>query len=132
MANTKKMTYASAIENAIAALNTVEGVNPEVLEKLAALKVSLDKKNAAPRALTAQQKKNETLKNEIAEFLEDNADRGFTVTEVMKAIPSFEGDSNQHVSALLRQLADAEKDGRAEKYSEKRRTYFRFRKKDVD
>ena len=126
MAN-KKMTYSNAITSAIAALNTIEGVNPEIIEKLTALKTSLDKKNAAPRSLTAQQKKNEKLKDEIAEFLADNADTGFTVSDILKAIPSLEGDSNQHVSALLRQLADTEKDGRVEKYSEKRRTYFKAR-----
>ena len=126
MAN-KKMTYSNAITSAIATLNTIEGVNPEIIEKLTALKISLDKKNAAPRSLTAQQKKNEKLKDEIAEFLADNADTGFTVTDILKAIPSLDGDSNQHVSALLRQLADTEKDGRVEKYSEKRRTYFKAR-----
>ena len=127
MAKNQKMTYSNAITSAIAALNTIEGVNPEIIEKLTALKSSLDKKNAAPRSLTAQQKKNEKLKDEIAEFLADNANTGFTVTDILKAIPSLEGDSNQHVSALLRQLADPEKDGRVEKYSEKRRTYFKAR-----
>ena len=127
MAKNQKMTYSNAITSAIAALNTIEGVNPEIIEKLTALKTSLDKKNAAPRSLTAQQKKNEKLKDEIAEFLADNADTGFTVSDILKAIPSLEGDSNQHVSALLRQLADTEKDGRVEKYSEKRRTYFKAR-----
>ena len=127
MAKNQKMTYSNAITSAIAALNTIEGVNPEIIEKLTALKSSLDKKNAAPRSLTAQQKKNEKLKDEIAEFLADNANTGFTVTDILKAIPSLEGDSNQHVSALLRQLADTEKDGRVEKYSEKRRTYFKAR-----
>ena len=126
----KKMTYATAIATAIATLNTIEGTNPEVIEKLTALKSSLDKKNAAPRALTAQQKKNETLKEEIAEFLADNAETGFTVTDILKAIPALEGDSNQHVSALLRQLADKEKDGRVVKYSEKRRTYFKAKTAD--
>ena len=127
MAKNQKMTYSNAITSAIAALNTIEGVNPEIIEKLTALKSSLDKKNAAPRSLTAQQKKNEKLKDEIAEFLADNANTGFTVTDILKAIPSLEGDSNLHVSALLRQLADPEKDGRVEKYSEKRRTYFKAR-----
>lgn len=127
MAKTQKMTYSLAITNAITALKTIEGVNPEVIEKLTALKTSLDKKNAAPRSLTAQQKKNETLKDEIAEFLADNADTGFTVTDILKAIPSLDGDSNQHVSSLMRQLSDPDKDGRAERYTEKRRTYFRAR-----
>ena len=127
MAKNQKMTYSLAISTAIATLKTIEGANPDVIEKLSALKTSLDKKNAAPRSLTAQQKKNEALKDEIAEFLANNADTGFTVTDLLKAIPSLDGDSNQHISSLMRQLVDTDKDGRAEKYTEKRRTYFKAR-----
>ena len=83
----------------------------------------LDKKNAAPRKLTAQQEKNEVLKADIVEFLADNADTGYTVSGLLKAVPSLEGDSNQHASALLRQLVLAKT---VEKYSEKRRTYFKI------
>ena len=121
MAN-KKMTYASALEIAIATLNTVEGANPEVLDKLAALKASLDKKNAAPRTLTAQQKKNEALKGELVEFINENFEGdGFTVTDILKQCPAVEGDSNQHVSAILRKAVR----GRLiSKGSVKRRTYF--------
>ena len=129
MTKNKKMTYSVAIEAAINALKGVEGTNPEVIEKLTALKASLDKKNAAPRALTAQQKKNEQLKEIIVAFLEANKEQGFTVTEIMKAIPEFAGDSNQHVSSLLRQLATTDKPdepSKVKKYSEKRRTYFQI------
>lgn len=118
----KKMTYATAITTAIATLNTIEGVNPEVIEKLAALKASLDKKNAAPRTLTAQQKKNEILRKELVEFINENfKDDGFTVTDVLKQCPAAEGDSNQHVSAILRK---AVKNKELSKGSVKRRTYF--------
>ena len=129
MTKNKKMTYSVAIETAINTLNGIEGTNPEVLEKLTALKASLDKKNAAPRTLTAQQKKNEQLKEIIVAFLEANSEQGFTVTEIMKAIPEFAGDSNQHVSSLLRQLTNPDKTdqrSRVKKYSEKRRTYFQI------
>ena len=124
MAN-KKMTYAEAITTAIHVLEQTD-VDPAVAEKLAALKASIEKKNAAPKKLTAQQEKNEVLKDEIVEFLADTPDTGYTVTDMIKAIPSLEGDSNQHVSALLRQLVDKNKDGRVEKYTEKRRTYFKI------
>ena len=118
----KKMTYATALTTAIAVLNTVEGVSPETIEKLAALKASLDKKNAAPRTLTAQQKKNEVLRKELVEFINENfKDDGFTVTDVLKQCPAVEGDSNQHVSAILRK---AVKNKELSKGSVKRRTYF--------
>ena len=122
MAN-KKMTYSTALEQAIAMLNSTEGANSEVIEKLTALKATLDKKNASPKKQTAQQKKNAEIKEEIVEFLAENKDGGFTVTDILKEVPVVQGDSNQHVSALMRQLVQ---DNIVQKYSEKRRTYFKI------
>ena len=127
MAN-KKMTYSTALEQAIAMLTySVEDANPEVIEKLTALKATVVKKNASPKKQTAQQKKNAELKDVISEFLAENKDNGFTVTDILKEVPALEGDSNQHVSALMRQLVQ---DNAVEKYSEKRRTYFRCKAPD--
>ena len=119
MAN-KKMTYAEALTFAIENAN----FPAEVIEKLTALRTSIQKKSASPKKLTAQQEKNEVLKAEIVEFLADTPDTGYTVTDLLKEIPALEGDSNQHVSAVMRQLVQADK---AERYTEKRRTYFRFK-----
>ena len=123
----KKMTYSTALEIAIRELSQAEGANPEVVEKLTALKATVDKKNASPKKQTTQQKKNAELKDVISEFLAENKDNGFTVTDILKEIPALEGDSNQHVSALMRQLVQ---DNAVEKYSEKRRTYFRYKAPD--
>ena len=123
----KKMTYSTALEIAIRELSQAEGANPEVVEKLTALKATVDKKNASPKKQTAQQKKNAELKDVISEFLAENKDNGFTVTDILKEVPALEGDSNQHVSALMRQLVQ---DNAVEKYSEKRRTYFRHKSAD--
>jgi hypothetical protein len=123
----KKMTYSTALEIAIRELSQAEGANPEVIEKLTALKATVDKKNASPKKQTAQQKKNAELKDVISEFLAENKDNGFTVTDILKEVSALEGDSNQHVSALMRQLVQ---DNAVEKYSEKRRTYFRYKAPD--
>lgn len=120
MSNTEKMTNKKALEFAIKAIGND---NPEVVEKLQKMVAQLDKKNAAPRKKTAQQVKNEEIKAEIADFLSNNEGTGFTVSDMLKAIPALEGDSNQHVSALVRQLV---LDKTVERYSEKRRTYFRI------
>jgi hypothetical protein len=112
--NRKALTYA---------IDHLTDAPAEVITKLTKMVEQLDKKNASPKKLTAQQLKNEELKEVIADFLADNADTGFTVSDLLKAVPELEGDSNQHVSALMRQLVQA---GSAEKYSEKRRTYFRI------
>ena len=114
MTNRKALTYA---------IDNLTDAPAEVIAKLQKMVEQLDKKNASPKKLTAQQVKNEELKEVIVDFLADNADTGFTVSDLLKAIAELEGDSNQHVSALMRQLIEA---GKVEKYSEKRRTYFRI------
>lgn len=117
---TNKLTNKSAL---LFAIEAIGDSNPEVVAKLQKMVAQLDKKNASPKKLTAQQEKNEVLKAEIVDFLADNADTGYTVSDLLKAVPSLEGDSNQHASALLRALVIA---GTVEKYSEKRRTYFKI------
>lgn len=117
---TNKMTNKKAL---VIAIEAIGDSNPEATAKIEKMIAQLDKKNAAPRKLTAQQEKNEVLKADITEFLADNEGEGFTVTDLIKAVPSLEGDSNQHVSALLRQLVLA---NAVTKYSEKRRTYFKI------
>ena len=114
MTNRKALTYA---------IDHLTDAPADVIVKLTKMVEQLDKKNASPKKLTAQQVKNEELKEVIVDFLADNADTGFTVSDLLKAIAELEGDSNQHVSALMRQLIEA---GKVEKYSEKRRTYFRI------
>ena len=114
MTNRKALTYA---------IDNLTDAPAEVIAKLTKMVEQLDKKNASPKKLTAQQVKNEELKEVIVDFLADNVDTGFTVSDLLKAIAELEGDSNQHVSALMRQLVEA---GKVEKYSEKRRTYFRI------
>lgn len=116
---TTKMTNRVALTIAIEALGDS---NPEAVAKLSKMIEQLDKKNASPKKMTAQQTKNEGIKGDILAFLADNSDSGFTVSDLLKSIPSLEGDSNQHVSALMRALV---LDGRVTKYSEKRRTYFK-------
>lgn len=115
MTNRKALTYA---------IDNLTDAPAEVIAKLTKMVEQLDKKNASPKKLTAQQVKNEELKDVIVKFLADNADTGFTVSDLLKAVPELEGDSNQHVSALMRQTVQA---GSVEKYSEKRRTYFRIK-----
>ena len=117
---TEKMTNKKAL---VYAVDNLSDAPDEVIQKLLKMIEQLDKKNASPKKMTAQQEKNEGLKSVIAEFLAENEGKGFTVSDMLKAIPEFEGDSNQHVSALMRQLVQS---GTVEKYSEKRRTYFRI------
>lgn len=114
---TKRMTYSQAITNAING-----NLTTETIERLTALKVQLDKKAGAERKPTAKQQANETLRAELVEFINENAEgNGFTVTDILKQCPAVAGDSNQHVSAVLRQAVQK---GEISKGSVKRRTYF--------
>lgn len=119
MTKTDKMTNRKALEIAIAAIGDT---NADATAKLSKMIEQLDKKNAAPKKLTAQQEKNVAMQGEILDFLLDNEGTGYTVSDLLKSVPSLEGDSNQHVSALMRALVLA---GSVEKYTDKRRTYFR-------
>jgi hypothetical protein len=111
------MTYSQAITNAING-----NLTTETIERLTALKVQLDKKAGAERKPTAKQQANETLRAELVEFINENAEGdGFTVTDILKQCPAVAGDSNQHVSAVLRQAVQK---GEISKGSVKRRTYF--------
>ena len=114
---TKKMTYAQAVKRAI------EGtITPEVVEKLEALEAQLQKKATAERKPTAKQTANAETRAALVNFINQNAEgNGFTVTDLLKQCPEVEGDSNQHVSAILRQAVQA---GEISKGSVKRRTYF--------
>lgn len=117
---TTKTTNKIAIQFAI---DNLPDAPAEIREKWANMIVQLEKKNASPKKLTSQQEKNEVLKGDILEFLSDNAGTGYTVSDLLKEVSALEGDSNQHVSALMRALVDAHV---VEKYSEKRKSYFKI------
>jgi hypothetical protein len=119
MANTSKTTNKTAL---LYALENMPDAPADVREKWQKMIDQLDKKNAAPKKLTAQQAKNEGVKADLLDFLCAHEGEGFTVSDLLKSVPTCEGDSNQHVSALMRALV---LDGSVEKYTEKRRTYFR-------
>ena len=113
----KRMTYVTALENALQG-----NLTEEVVERLTALKQSLEKKAGSERKPTAQQTANAALRATLVDFINENFEGdGFTVTDLLKACPAVEGDSNQHVSSILRQ---AVKKREISKGSVKRRTYF--------
>lgn len=105
-----KMTYVNAIDSA---LNGV--INDEVREKLEALKVQLAKRNSGSRGLTKTQRENEGVKDSILGILTAEGKQCKDIAETI-------GISGQKCSALLKQLVD---EGKAEKYAEKRVTYFK-------
>ena len=114
-----KMTNKTAL---LYALDNLPDAPADVREKWQKMVEQLEKKNASPRKMTAKQEQNEVLKAELLAFLSDHDSEGFTVSDLLKQVPICEGDSNQHISALMRALVLA---GSVEKYTDKRRTYFK-------
>ena len=85
----------------------------------------LAKKNASGEGkLTATQIANEELKNGIVECLENEPDRLFTITEMIKEFDCCKPYVNQKISALVNQLA---KENRVVKIEEKRKSFFKAR-----
>ena len=79
----------------------------------------LEKKNSAPKKPTSAQIANEAIKTAIVDGMEAN--RYYSVTEIIKEIPECAELSNQRVSALLRQMKD---DGIVTRTEDKRKAYF--------
>lgn len=79
----------------------------------------LAKKNSADKKPTAQQAANEAVKTAILDGMEVN--RLYTITELIKEIPECADMTNQKVSALVRQLVDADS---IAKTVDKRKSYF--------
>lgn len=120
MANTEKMTNRKALTYALENCN----LPADVAEKFTAMIAALDKKNGAERKPTAKQTANEAVRAALVEFINDNfteGENGFTCGDLLKTCPAVEGQSNQYVSAILRQAVLA---GEVSKGSVKRRTYF--------
>jgi hypothetical protein len=79
----------------------------------------LAKKNSTDKKPTAQQTANEAVKTAILDGMEVN--RLYTITELIKEIPECADMTNQKVSALVRQLVDADL---MVKTVDKRKSYF--------
>lgn len=116
----EKLTYVNAINFALRALNGEELTQSDkiaVADKLIALGQSLEKRNASKSGKpTKAQKENAEVKGQIEAVL---TAEGQKCGDIANAV----GISGQKCSALLTQMV---KDGIAEKYTEKRVTYFRI------
>jgi len=100
----RKMTYAEAIDNAIALFSQggqIDAEDRETVERLEALKAQLAKRGSGHKGLTKTQKENEELKNVILENLRAEVD-GMTATEVGNSIAV----TCQKASAILRQMVE--------------------------
>lgn len=122
MANSVKVTKAQRMNDIIAILNgeavkfgTTPAIAIEVLEHEIEL---LARKNTSSKKPTAQQVKNESIKQAILSAMESN--HLYTASEILKALndPDL---SLPRVTALLKQMKD---EGAVERIEEKRKAFF--------
>lgn len=107
-----------ALNLAINALSS----NPDAVATLSSLRDSIAKQNAYKpehKTPTKVQVANEGFKADILVFLADG--RHATVSEIIKGVPSLNGETTQKVSALMRLL---KLDAKVDKETIKGKTYF--------
>lgn len=110
------MTYAQALEIAI---NTL--TDETAVERLTALKASIEKRNSKERKPSKKQTENEGIKTSLLSLLADG--ESHRCNDLATALDM----SGQKCSALLKQLVDA---GMVDKVIEKRITYFKTKEEE--
>jgi hypothetical protein len=120
MTNTK-MTNKVALQYVLANCE----LPADVKEKVEKMLVQVEKKNSSKSEgkLTPTQVANEGIKAEILDFMADNPDTVYTISEMLKKIPACAELANQKVSALVRQLV---LEGKVKRIEEQRHTYFQY------
>lgn len=111
----EKMTNVKALSYVLANCELTE----EVRAKVENMKAQFEKKNSAEKKPTANQVANDTLKEAILSEMEEG--RLYTISEMMKELPSCADHSNQKLSAIIRQMLGVS----VERVEEKRKAYFR-------
>ena len=82
----------------------------------------LAKKNTADKKPTAQQEANAGIKSGVLSVMQDNPNKMYTVSELLKAVPNLPDTmTNQRMSAIVRQMVDA---GQVKRTEDKRKAYF--------
>ena len=121
MANVQKITKAQKF----AMLKAIPAVaeNAMLVEFIDHEMELLAKKNSAEKKPTAQQTANKGIADAIVSAMENEPNRLFTITDIIKSVPECADLTNQRVSAIVRGLIGVS----VERIEEKRKAYFRFK-----
>lgn len=120
MANSNKMTYTQALEAVVARLD--EEADVELIEKLTALKDSLNKK----RTTKKEKPENAMIRAAVLAVLK-NATKPMTITEIIKNDTALMEYSNQKITSIVRGLMD---DDLVVGIKDKRKSTFTIANKD--
>lgn len=121
----EKITIAKQYENIIA---KVEGVlTAEEIKFLMERKALHEKKNAS-RKPTKVQEANKALAEGVLDYMRENSNRLFTVSDLMKSVPCFanyEGDlTHSKANAIVKMLKD---NGLVVRSEDKGKAYFQYK-----
>ena len=116
---TKKLTKRDRFE-ALLKMAEVQA-NPDMVAFIEHEIELLAKKNAGDKKPTAKQMENDAVKQVILDEMTANPDKLYTVTELIKNVDGLGDLTNQRVSALLRQMIEA---NTVVKTVDKRKSYF--------
>ena len=111
----EKMTNVKALAYVLANADLPEDVKAKVEN----MKAQFEKKNSAEKKPTANQVANKAITEGILAEME--AGVLYTITDMIKKLPSCADLTNQRVSAIVRQMMP----DRIERVEEKRKAYFR-------
>lgn len=113
----KKMTIADKF-------NALLEKYPFTEDERAFIKDRIDKatrKTDGEKKLTAKQIQNAAVADEVYAFMADTPDTAYTVSELLKVCPAFDGCSASYANAIVKKLKDA---GRVARTEIKGRAYF--------
>ena len=116
---TKKLTKRDRFE-ALLKMSEVQA-DPDMVAFIEHEIELLAKKNAGDKKPTAKQMENDAVKQVILDEMTANPDKLYTVTELIKNVDGLGDLTNQRVSALLRQMIEA---NAVVKTIDKRKSYF--------
>lgn len=120
MSNVKKVTKRDNFEEVIKIATELGRTD---LVEFAQHEIELLDKKANSKVATKTQKENEGLKENILEFLRDNSNEMFTITQLQEKVAELEGLSNQKVSALVAQMVKTEE---VKRITDKKKSYFQI------
>ena len=95
----------------------------DVAEKMEKIKASFEKKSTGERKPTPTQVTNAILKVAILSYMEEQPERLFSISELIKEVPELEGLSTQKVSPMISALV---KEFKVVRIEEKRKAYFKI------
>ena len=111
----EKMTNVNALNYVLANCE----LTAEVREKVEKMKAQFEKKNSAEKKPTANQVANQAIVEGILAEMEEGT--LYTITDMIKSLPSCADLTNQKVSALIKPLLGIS----IERVEDKRKAFFR-------